>query len=80
MDLLKDLLDLLKIIIRAGYDGLKSANFQIMTEIFKEIWPIMKDIMWKFNNVQDIVESSTQLIKIFMRGMRDNFKFYLNDY
>lgn len=79
VEILIDLFELIKIIVRSAYSTLSHENIVIMTQIFNELWPLITFFFKKFNN-QDLVESMTQVIKHFMRGMNEDFKKYLEEY
>lgn len=74
------LLDVLKSFSRGCFEGLDNSNLSIMAEIFKEIWPKIKIIINAFSTKSDIIEGIIQLTKYFMRGMKDDFKIYLEEY
>ena len=74
------LLDVLKSFSRGCFEGLDNSNISIMSEIFKEIWPKIKKIINAFSTKCDIIEGIIQLTKYFMRGMKDDFKIYLEEY
>ena len=80
IDIIGKLTGVLKSFARGFYEGLDSINISIMGEIFKEIWPKLKIIINAFSTNVDIIENIIQFTKHFMRGMKDDFKVYLEDY
>ena len=78
-NLIKILL-ILKEISRAAIDGLYEENIKIIYEILNEIWPIITFILNKLSTNSDIVENIIQLIKIYMRGLKDNFLKFIPEY
>ena len=75
-----DLLIILKYASKSAFDGLSSKNKNIMYEIFCEIWPLIIFILNKMLTKSDIVENIIQLIKIYMRGLDNNFIKFIPDY
>ena len=51
-----------------------------MYEIFSEIWPIINYIWNQMLTKSDIVENIIQLIKIYMRGLDNNFIKFIPEY
>ena len=74
------LLLILKEISRAAIEGLYEDNIKIMYEILNEIWPIIVFILNKMSTNSDIVENIIQLIKVYMRGLKDNFIKFIPEY
>ena len=68
-----DLLKILKAISNAAFEGLCVSHKKIMYEILLELYPIVIYILQKLSTDSDIVENSIQLLKIYMRGLVDNF-------
>ena len=51
-----------------------------MYEILLELYPIIIYILQKLSTNKNIVENSIQLIKVYMRGLVDNFITFLPEY
>ena len=51
-----------------------------MFEILSELYPIIIYILQKISTDKDIVENSIQLIKVYMRGLVDNFIKFIPEY
>ena len=79
-DKFKGLLIIFKYISKAAFDGLDKNNKNIMYEIFTEIWPLLTFILNKNSNKEETVENIIQLIKIYMRGLEDNFIKFIPEY
>ena len=79
-NILKKLLIILKTISKAIFEGLSKENIIIMQEILNEIWPIIIFILNKMSTNSDIVEDIIQLIKIYMRGLSNNFIKFIPEY
>ena len=77
---LNKLLLILKSISKSIFDGLYIENISIMYEILVEIWPSIILILNKMSTNSDIVEDIIQLIKIYMRGLKDNFIKFIPEY
>ena len=77
---LNKLLLILKSISKSVFDGLCEKNINIMYEILVEIWPSIIFILNKMSTNSDIVEDIIQLIKIYMRGLKDNFIKFIPEY
>lgn len=75
-----ELINVLKSIIRAAYETLTYDCMVILTQIFKELWLGIKYFLLKYQLNHNIIESLMQLIKCFMRGIKSDFKPYLEDY
>ena len=75
-----ELLIILKSISSSAFDGLIESYKTIMYEILLEIYPIIIYILQKMPNDKDIVENCIQLIKIYMRGLVDNFIKFIPEY
>lgn len=79
-DSLNQLLIILKYTSRAIFEGINETYINIMNEIFKEIYP---EIMFIFNkNItdSDIVENIIQFLKIFIKGLSNNFIQYIPNF
>ncbi len=79
-DKLNGLLIIFKYISKSAFDGLDENNKNIMYEIFTEIWPLITYILNKNSNNGEIVENIIQLIKIYMRGLKDIFIKFIPEY
>ena len=79
-DKFNDLLIVFKYASKSAFDGLSTKNKNIMYEIFSEIWPIIIFILNKMSTKSEIVENIIQLIKIYMRGLDNNFIKFIPDY
>ena len=77
---LNKLLLILKIISKAAFEGLNKANTKIMYEILQEIWPSIIFILNKMSTDSDTVENLIQFIKIYMRGLNDDFIKFIPEY
>jgi hypothetical protein len=77
---LNQLLIILKSISKAAFEGLNDNNKKIMYEILVEIWPSIIFVLNKMSTDSDIVENIIQFIKIYMRGLNDNFIKFLPEY
>ena len=77
---LNQLLLILKIISKAAFEGLNKNNKKIMYEILQEIWPSIIFILHKMSTDSDIVENVIQFIKIYMRGLNDDFIKFIPEY
>ena len=75
-----DLLIILKLTSKAAFDGLSNKNKNIMYEIFCEIWPLLIFFLNKMSTKSDTVENIIQLIKIYMRGLGNNFIKFIPEY
>jgi len=75
-----ELLVILKNISRASFEGLSGNNTKIMEKIFNEIWIHLKTLLIKFSTNNDLVEEIIQLIKYYMRGLRENFIPFIEEY
>ncbi len=74
------ILEIIRTIVRSAYDSLSTKQSKIFTEIFNELWPVLRIILTRYKDNYDIVEILSQIIKYFMRGMGSDFKIYLEDY
>ena len=74
------LLIILKYISKSAFEGLNDKNQKIMYEIFIEVWPLLIFILSKEAKNQEIVENIIQLIKIYMRGLKDYFVKFIPEY
>jgi hypothetical protein len=77
---LVQLLLILKIISKAAFEGLNKNNKKIMYEILQEIWASIIFILHKMSTDSDIVENIIQFIKIYMRGLSDDFIKFIPEY
>jgi hypothetical protein len=77
---LNQLLIILKSISKAAFEGLNDNNKKIMYEILVEIWPSIIFVLNKMSTDSDIVENIIQFIKIYMRGLNDNFIKFVPEY
>ena len=75
-----ELLVILKNISRASFEGLSGKNLNIMQKIFNEIWIHLKTLLIKFSTNNDLVEEIIQLIKYYMRGLKENFIPFIEEY
>ena len=75
-----DLLIILKLTSKAAFDGLSNKNKNIMYDIFCEIWPLLIFFLNKMYSKSDTVENIIQLIKIYMRGLENNFIKFIPEY
>ena len=80
MEKLIELLIVIKSISKSAFESLGKENYIIMEKIFNEIWPHLKILFNKFSTNNDLVEEIIQLIKFYMRGLKDNFKLYIPEY
>ena len=78
--ILEKLLIIIKTISKAAFEGLCENNRKIMYEILNEIWPIIIFILQKMSTNCNIVESIIQLIKVYMRGLNNNFIKFIPEY
>ena len=74
------LLVILKFTSKSAFDGLSEKNKNIMNEIFNEIWPLIVFILNKMSTKSETVENVIQLIKIYMRGLNNNFVRFIPEY
>ena len=65
---------------QSAFESLSKSNKNIMYEIFSEIWPIINYIWNQMLTKSDIVENIIQLIKIYMRGLDNNFIKFIPEY
>ena len=79
-NILMKLLIILKTISKAIFEGLSKENINIMHEILNEIWPMIIFILNKMSTNSDIVEDVIQLIKVYMRGLSNNFVKFIPEY
>ena len=75
-----ELLIILKLTSKAAFEGLSNKNKNIMYEIFWEIWPLLIFFLNKMYSKSDTVENIIQLIKIYMRGLGNNFIKFIPEY
>ena len=74
------LLIILKSISSSAFESLLQSHKKIMYEILIEIYPIIIYILQKLSTDENIVENIIQLIKIYMRGLVDDFIKFIPDY
>lgn len=74
------LLVILKFTSKSAFDGLSEKNKNIMNEIFNEIWPLTIFILNKMSTKSETVENVIQLVKIYMRGLNNNFVRFIPEY
>ena len=79
-EILEKLLIIIKSISKAAFEGLCENNKKIMYEILNEIWPIIIFILQKMSTNCIIVECIIQLIKVYMRGLNNNFIKFIPEY
>ena len=77
---INELLIILKSISGSAIDNLLESHKKIMYEILLELYPIIIYILQKLSTNKNIVENSIQLIKVYMRGLVDNFITFLPEY
>ena len=75
-----ELLIILKLTSKAAFEGLSNKNKNIMYDIFCEIWPLLIFFLNKMYSKSDTVENIIQLIKIYMRGLGNNFIKFIPEY
>ena len=74
------LLIILKSISSSAFESLIEPHKKIMYEILVELYPIIIYILQKLSTDKNIVENSIQLIKVYMRGLADNFIKFIPEY
>ena len=79
-DTLNSLLIILKYTSRAIFEGLNNEVVNIMFDIFQEIWPYILFILNKNLSDSEIVENSIQLLKIYIKGLNNNFTQFIPAY
>jgi transportin-3 len=75
-----DILDVLKSISRSAYSSVTSQNNYVLSQIFYELYPLLEFFLSTFPKFYDLTEAITQLIKNYMRGMKNEFKPFLERY
>ena len=70
---LNNLLIIFKYTSKSIFEGLTSENKNFMFEIFRELWPDFAFIFNKNLTNSDIVENIVQLLKIYIKGLNNNF-------
>ena len=80
IDNVNELLIIFKSISSSAFDSLLESHKIIMFEILSELYPIIIYILQKISTDKDIVENSIQLIKVYMRGLVDNFIKFIPEY
>ena len=79
-DKVNELLLILKSISHSAFESLAESHKVIMFEILSEIYSTITYILKKMYNDKEIVENSIQLIKVYMRGLVDNFLNFIPEY
>ena len=74
------LLIILKSISSSAFDSLLESHKKIMYEILIEVYPIIVYILQKLSTDESIVENIIQLIKVYMRGLVDDFVKFIPEY
>jgi hypothetical protein len=74
------LLIILKSISSSAFESLTESHKKIMYEILQELYPIINYILQKLSKDKDIVENCIQLIKVYMRGLVNNFIKFIPEY
>ena len=74
------LLIILKSISSSAFESLTESHKKIMDEILQELYPIINYILQKLSKDKDIVENCIQLIKVYMRGLVNNFIKFIPEY
>ena len=77
---LNQLLIILKSISKSIFENLNEDNKKIMYEILVEIWPIVIFILNKLSTDAHIVENTIQFLKVYMRGLKNDFIKFIPDY
>ena len=77
---MKKILTIMKSISSSAFEGLNSSNKRIMYEIVLEIYPSLIYILQKQATNSNIVEKIIQLLKVYMRGLVDNYIKFIPDY
>ena len=74
------LLVILKSISSSAFEGLTKSYYKIMYEILLELYPNLIYIFKALSTDSILVEKIIQLLKIYMRGLVDNFKKLIPEY
>ena len=74
------ILSILKSISEGAFESLCDSHKKIMYEILSELYPSLLYILQKLSTDSNIVEKIIQLLKIYMRGLLDNFIQFIPDY
>ena len=74
------LLIILKSISSSAFESLIESHKKIMYEILQELYPIINYILQKLSTDKDIVENCIQLIKVYMRGLVNDFIKFIPEY
>ena len=77
---LNNLLIIFKYTSKSIFEGLTSENKNFMFEIFRELWPDFAFIFNKNLTNSDIVENIVQLLKIYIKGLNNNFIEFIPNY
>ena len=77
---MKKILTILKSISSSAFEGLNYSNKKIMYEILLEINPSLMYILQKQATNSNIVENTIQLLKIYMRGLINDFIKFIPEY
>ena len=79
-DNVNELLIILKSISLPAFESLLESHKSIMNEILIELYPIILYILEKMSNDKSIVENCIQLIKVYMRGLVNDFIKFIPEY
>ena len=79
-DIVNHLLIILKAISSSAFESLLESHKKVMYEILIEVYPIIIYILQKLSTDESIVENIIQLIKIYMRGLVDDFIKFIPEY
>ena len=74
------LLVILKSISTSAFESLSTTNNKIMYEILLEIYPTLIYIFKTLSTDENLVEKIIQLLKIYIRGLVDNFIKFIPEY
>ena len=77
---LNKILTILKTISSSAFESLYKSHKKIMYEVLVELYPSLIYILQKLLTNSIIVEKIIQLIKVYMRGLGDNFIKFIPDY
>ena len=79
-DNVNQLLIILKSLSSSAFESLIESHKKIMYEILLELYPIINYILQKMSKDKDIVENCVQLIKVYMRGLVNDFIKFIPEY
>ena len=79
-DNVNQLLIILKSLSSSAFESLIDSHKKIMYEILLELYPIINYILQKMSKDKDIVENCVQLIKVYMRGLVNDFIKFIPEY